>query len=111
MSSSGARVPEHEAALAPGRAVVGDLGHVEPAELGRQPAGLADGGRREDEGGVRAVAGAQPAQPAQQVGDVGAEDAPQHVQLVDHDVAQPHEERGPPAVVGEDRRGAASRGW
>ena len=38
--------------------------------------------------GADAVAGAQPAQPAQQVGDVGAEDPPQHVELVDHDVAQ-----------------------
>ena len=43
--------------------------------------------------GEDAVVGAQPAQPAQQVGDVGAEDAPQHVQLVDHHVAQPGQER------------------
>ena len=42
---------------------------------------------------------------------MGAEDAPQHVQLVDHDVAQPHEERGPAGVVGEQRRRGASRGW
>ena len=32
---------------------------------------------------------------------MGAEHAPQHVELVDHDVAQAHQERGPPAVVGQ----------
>ena len=31
----------------------------------------------------------------------GSEDAPQGVQLVDHDVAEPHEEGGPAGVVGE----------
>ena len=61
--------------------------------------------------GDDAVVLAQAAQAAEQVADVGAEHAAQHVQLVDHDVAQPHEERGPLLVVGQQRRSAASRGW
>ena len=45
---------------------------------------------------------AHAAQAAQQVGDVAAEDAAQHVELVDHDVAQAHEEGGPARVVGQE---------
>jgi hypothetical protein len=36
------------------------------------------------------------------MGHVGAEHPPQQVELVDDDVAQPHEEGGPPRVVRED---------
>ncbi len=96
------RVPEGEQPLAPGGAVVGDLGHVQPAQLRGQAAGLADGGRREDEGGVGAVVGAEATQTAQQVGHVGAEDASQRVQLVDDDVVEAQEVGVPLAVVGED---------
>ena len=52
--------------------------------------------------GSDAVVRADAAQASQQVGDVGAEDAAQHVQLVDHDVAQAHEEGGPARVVRQD---------
>ena len=52
--------------------------------------------------GRRAVVLAQPPQPAQHVRDVAAEDAAQRVQLVDDDVAQPHEERRPAVVRRED---------
>ena len=45
---------------------------------------------------------AQSTQPAQHVGDVRSEDAAQGVQLVDDDVLQAHEERGPPLVRRED---------
>ena len=106
-----AGVPEDEQPLAVGRPVVGDLGDVEPAQLGGQPTGLADGGRREDEGGLRAVVRAQPAQAAQQVGDVGAEHAAQHVQLVDHHVLAGASGTWPTGRGGAARRGGASRGW
>ena len=51
---------------------------------------------------VGAVVLAQSSQPAQHVRDVAAEDAAQRVQLVDDDVAQPHEERGPALVRRQD---------
>ena len=51
--------------------------------------------------GIGAVVPRQPAQAAQQLGDVAAEHAAERVQLVDDDVAQPAEERGPPLVVGQ----------
>ena len=98
----GGRVPQHEQPLAARRAVVGDLGDRLPHSSEASRAGCADGGRREDEGGIGAVVRAEAAQPAQQVGDVAAEDAAQHVELVDHDVAQAHEEGGPALVVGQE---------
>jgi len=42
------------------------------------------------------------AEPAQDVRDVAPEDAAEGVQLVDHDVAQAHEERRPPLVARQD---------
>ena len=45
---------------------------------------------------------AQTTQPPQHVRDVAAEHAAQRVQLVDDDVAQSQEERGPPVVRRED---------
>ncbi len=45
--------------------------------------------------------GAQAAKTPEHVGDVAAEDASEDVQLVDHDVAQAAEERGPAGVVGQ----------
>ena len=45
---------------------------------------------------------ADPPEAVEQVGDVAPEDAPEGVELVDDDVAQAHEERGPAVVVGED---------
>ena len=52
--------------------------------------------------GLRLVVLADASQPAEHVRDVAAEDAAQRVQLVDHDVAQPHEERRPPLMRRED---------
>ena len=52
--------------------------------------------------GIGPVVTTQPTEPAQHVGDVGAEDAPQHVQLVDHDVAQAHQQGIPLGVAGEE---------
>src|SRR6185295_14846027 len=70
-----------------------------------QPVGghgrLRRGGGGEEEDGVRAVAGAQPAQAPQDLGDVGAEDAPVGVALVDDDIAQRAQEGGPPGVGGK----------
>ena len=54
--------------------------------------------------GSDAVVRAQPPQPPQHVRDVAAEQAAQRVQLVDHHVAQAHQERGPPRVRREDAR-------
>ncbi len=61
-------------------------------------AGVADGGRGQDEGGGGAIPGTDPAQPAQQGGEVRAEHAAVDVALVDDDVAQPPQE-GRPALV------------
>ena len=54
--------------------------------------------------GVDAVPLAQAAEPPQQQGHVAAEHAAEHVQLVDHDVAQAHEEGRPAGVVRQDPR-------
>ena len=43
---------------------------------------------------------AESAQPTQHVRDVAAEHAAQRVELVDDDVAQAQQERGPPSCVG-----------
>ena len=74
--------------------------------VSRQPeiAGLADRRRGEHECRVGPVRGADPAQPAQHVRHVRAEDAAVGVALVDHDVAQPAQERRPPRVRGQDPR-------
>ena len=59
---------------------------------------VGDRGGGQDEGGVGAVAGADPAQPAQHHREVRTEDAPVDVALVDDDVAQRPEERRPVLV-------------
>ena len=86
----------------PGRPVVVDGVDGQPAQLGGQGSGVADGGAGKTEGRLGAVVEAHPPQPAEEVGDVAAEDPPQRVEFVDDDVAQPHEERRPAVVVGED---------
>jgi len=83
----------------------------EPAQFGGQGGRVADGGAGEAEGRLGAVVEADPAQPAEQVGDVTAEDPPQGVEFVNHDIAQPHEERRPAVVIREDPGVEASRGW
>ena len=77
-------------------------GDGQPAEVGRQALGLADGGGGEREGRVGAVVRTHAPEAAQQVREVGAEDAAEDVELVDHDIAESPEEGVPPAVVGED---------
>ena len=72
------------------------------AQRRRELAGIADRRTREAERRVRAVVLAEPPQPPQHVRDVATEDAAQRVQLVDHDVPQPHQERRPPLVRGQD---------
>ena len=95
-------LPAREHALGARRSVVVDLLDRQPAQLARELAGVADRRAREAERRVRAVVLADAPQPAQHVRDVAAEDAAQRVQLVDHDVAQPHEERRPPLVRRQD---------
>lgn len=52
---------------------------------------------------MRAVQGAQPAQPAHNLRDIGAEDTPVVMALVDHHEPQSTEELGPPGMAGEQR--------
>jgi hypothetical protein len=96
------RLPHGDAAGPPGGPVVVDRVDLVAPERSGQRAGIADGGRRADEGGVGPVVGGHPAQPTEQVGDVAAEHATEDVELVDHDVAQPAQERGPALVVREE---------
>ena len=96
------RVEEGEPPGAGRRAVVGHRGDGRATERRCQPLGLADRGRTEDEGGVAAVVATDAAEPPQDVGDMGAEDPPQHVELVDDDVAEPHEQGVPLGVAGEE---------
>ena len=65
------------------------------AQLRRELGRVADRRAGEAERRVGPVVLAQPSQPPQHVRDVAAEEPAQRVQLVDHDVAQPHEERRP----------------
>ena len=85
-----------------GRSVVGDGGDLDAGEGLGQRRRLADGGRGAHERGIGAVVGRDATQTAQHVGDVAAEDAPEQVQLVDHDVLEPGEEPHPTGVVRED---------
>ena len=95
------RVPQGEQALAVRRCVIGDRRDVQTAQRRRQGRRLADGRRREDERRVGAQVVAEPPQAPEELGDVAAEHPSEGVQLVHHHVAQAHEERRPPAVVGQ----------
>ena len=101
------RVPQSDRPLGPGCRVVGDdrdvLTDERAAQLGRVP----DRGRGEEELGQRLPATADAAQPAEDVRDVGAEDPPVHVRLVDDHVAEVVEDVLPAAVgvVREDPDG------
>ncbi len=95
------RLPQGEDHLAARGGVVGDLDHGQAGQPAGGDGGLGGGrgGQQEDGGG--AVAGAQPAQPPQHLGDVGAEDAPVGVALVDDDIAQGPQEGGPARMGGK----------
>ena len=95
-------LPAREHALGARRTVVVDLLDRQAAQLARERAGIADRRAREAERRVRAVVLADAAQPAQHVRDVTAEDAALRVQLVDHDVAEPHHERRPALMRRQD---------
>ena len=95
-------LPAREHAFGARRTVVVDLLDRQAAQLARERAGIADRRAREAERRVRAVVLADPPEPAQHVRDVAAEDPALRVQLVDHDVAQPHHERGPPLMRRQD---------
>lgn len=92
-------LPEGEDQLAARGGVVGHL----PDRQARQASGCDRGirrrGRGQQEDRIGPVAGAQAAQATQDLGDVGAEDAPVGVALVDHDEPQGAQE-GRPAGVG-----------
>ena len=104
-------LPHREAALGLRRAVAVDRLDRESAEARRELGGVADGGAGEAERGRRSVVLAEPTQATQHVRDVAAEHAAQRVQLVDDDVAQAQQERGPPVVAWGGCPCAASRGW
>src|SRR5690606_758856 len=63
--------------------------------------GVADRGGAEYEDGVGPVVVAEAPESTQHHRHVGPEDAPERVELVDHYVAEPVQEVGPPPVVGE----------
>lgn len=92
------RFPQGEDHFAAGRGVVGDLHDRETGEAARRDGGLRRSGRGEEEDRIRSVAGAQAAQSAHHLGDVGAEDTPVGVALVDDDEAQGAQEGGPAGV-------------
>ncbi len=96
-------LPEPEAPLGLGRAVVVDRAHRPAAQRRRELGRVADRRTREAERRAGPVVRAHPLEPAQHVRDVAAEDAAQRVQLVDDHELQAHEERRPASVVGEDR--------
>ena len=94
-------IGEHHEPFTARGTVVGDRLDRSAAQLRSQALGLSDRGRGEHEGGVGSVEGAHAAQAAQHVRDVTAEHAPQHVKLIHHHVAEPHQEGVPAAVVGK----------
>ena len=53
--------------------------------------------------GDGSVVGGQSSEPAEDHGDVGSEDSPHRVDLVDHDVGEAMKEVRPAVVEGEDR--------
>ena len=73
-----------------------------PRSDARELARIRDRGRGEKELRLRAVDERRAAQPPEDVGDVGAEDAPVDVRLVDDDVAEVLEDVPPAVVVRED---------
>ncbi len=95
-------LPAREHPFGARRRVVEDLVDLAAAERGRQLAGIPDGRAREEERRIRAIVLTEPAEAAQDVRDVRPEDAAQRVQLVDDDVLQTHEERGPRLVRRQD---------
>lgn len=96
------RLPEGEDQLSPGRGVVGDLLDGQARETAGGDRGLRRGGGGEEEDGFGSVAGAETAETAEHLGDVGAEDAPVGVALVDDDEAEGPEEGGPAGMGRED---------
>lgn len=90
--------PQGEDQFAARGGVVGHLRDGEAGEAARGDGGLGGGGRCKKEDGVGAVAGTQTAEPADHLGDVGPEDAPVGVALVDDDIAQGAQEGGPAGV-------------
>ena len=95
-------LPQREAAFALRGAVVVDEAHRRAEHRRRELGRVPDGGAGEAERGIAAVVRAHAPEPTEHVGEVTAEDAARRVQLVDHDVPQPHQERGPPLMERED---------
>ena len=95
-------LPTGEHAFGTRRAVVVDRVDRPSAQRRCELARVADRCAREAERRRGAVVLAQSLQAPENVGDLATEDAAQGVELVDHDVAQPHEERRPLLVRRED---------
>ncbi|CAB4776278.1 unannotated protein [freshwater metagenome] len=97
----GGWLQERDGSGALGRGVVGDGFDRRAAQCLGQGGRVADGGRAQHERRVGAVVLAQAPQAAQHVREVGSEHAPEHVHLVDDHEPQPHEERRPARMVGQ----------
>ncbi len=104
------RLPQRDRAPGARRAVLGHRRHVASGQPAGERGRLGHRGRGQHERGPRAVARADPQQPAQQQRHVRAEHPAVGVALVDHHELQPAQERRPPAVPGQQRRGAACPG-
>ena len=96
-------VPDGDPPAAGRGAVAVDQGDlVEAGQPLGEVEGVGDGRRGEQEAGLGPVGGGDPPQAADHVGDVGAEDPPVDVGLVDRDDRQVGEEGLPGRVAGED---------
>jgi hypothetical protein len=96
------RFPERERRRPARGGVVGHLLDLEPGQPAAGDRRAGHRRRREHEGRVGPVRGADAAQPAQHVRDVGAEHAAVGVTLVDHHILQPAQERRPSPVRRQD---------
>ena len=96
------RVVEDEGLGRRGRPALGDERDRALQEPLRVLPGVGDRGRAADEDRVAAVEAADPDQTPEHVRQVGAEDPPVDVELVDHHVLEVREELLPLRVVGED---------
>ena len=97
------RVPQQHVFLAAGRTAFGDAGDRCFDQRLRVLAGVADGGRAQDELRADTIERTHALQPADDVGHVRAEHAAIGVHLVDHHITQAFEELRPLGVMRQDR--------
>ncbi|OPZ52601.1 MAG: hypothetical protein BWY91_02248 [bacterium ADurb.BinA028] len=97
------RLPQPDGHRRARRAVERDRADRHTDQASGVPTRVGDGRGGEDEGGVGAVAGCDPAQPPQDQREVRPENPSVDVAFVDDDIAQGAQERSPPLVPGQQR--------